>query len=114
MSAQPNPPSSLAAYRIAAEDDVAVALRDIEPGERVGSDPEVLAIERVPKGHKIALRAIASGQMVRKYGWPIGRSLADVAPGAHVHTHNLATTLSGVEEYRYQQAALRCRAGARG
>jgi hypothetical protein len=39
--------------------------------------------------HKIARRAIATGETLRKYGMPIGIATADIAPGAHVHVHNI-------------------------
>ena len=42
-------------------------------------------------GHKIALHAITSGAPVRKYGQYIGAATADIAPGEHVHVHNLAS-----------------------
>ena len=84
-------------------DDVAVALAPLAPGEPVG--PGVVAAEPIPAGHKVALRALAAGEQVRKYGWPIGRTSADVGPGAHVHSHNLATELSGLEAYAYAPAA---------
>jgi altronate hydrolase len=84
--------------RIDAADDVVVALRDIAAGERVDG---LFAGERIPAGHKLAIRAIPAGAPVRKYGWSIGRATAPIAAGAHVHAHNLATALGGVESYRY-------------
>ena len=45
----------------------------------------------VPIGHKIALKDISSGDTAIKYGEDIGKFVADVAKGAHVHTHNLKT-----------------------
>jgi altronate hydrolase len=87
-------------------DDVAVALRPLAAGQRVEvAGRIVVAAEPVPEGHKVALRAMAAGETLRKFGWPIGRLTADVAAGAHVHTHNLATLLEGVEGYRYDPAA---------
>jgi altronate hydrolase len=59
------------------------------------------ATVEIPAGHKVALRAIAKGEPVRKYGWPIGHATADIAAGEHVHSHNLATGLSGLEDYAY-------------
>lgn len=44
----------------------------------------------VPPGHKIATRAIAAGEPVRRYGQVIGSATQPIAPGQHVHTHNLA------------------------
>jgi altronate hydrolase len=83
-------------------DDVAVALTGLAPGDSVAEN--VTAASDIPAGHKVALRAIASGEPVRKYGWPIGRATADIAPGDHVHSHNLATALSGLEDYAYAPA----------
>jgi altronate hydrolase len=45
--------------------------------------------ERVPTGHKVATRAIAAGEPVRKYDQIIGFASRDIAPGEHVHVHNL-------------------------
>lgn len=45
----------------------------------------------VPIGHKIALKDIKSGDTVLKYGQDIGRAVADIAKGEHVHVHNLKT-----------------------
>lgn len=53
-------------------------------------------------GHKYALRDLACGENVIKYGMPIGHTTAAVKAGEHVHIHNTATNLSGVLEYTYQ------------
>ena len=53
-------------------------------------------------GHKYALRAIAAGENVIKYGSPIGHATSDIAMGEHVHTHNVKTNLAGNLEYTYQ------------
>lgn len=45
----------------------------------------------VPIGHKIALVDIKSGDTVWKYGHDIGKSIADIGKGEHVHVHNLKT-----------------------
>jgi (2R)-sulfolactate sulfo-lyase subunit alpha len=77
-------------------DAVAVAVSDIAPGTRVevrmldGSPPAtVTAAERIPLGHKVALRPLAAGEDVIEYGERIGRAKEAIAPGAHVHVHNL-------------------------
>lgn len=86
-------------------DDVAVALRPIAAGTALSAGGRsVVAAEAVPHGHKIALTGIAAGTDVYKFGWPIGRTTADIAPGAHVHTHNVETRLAGVEGYTYDPA----------
>ncbi|MBO5775720.1 MAG: altronate dehydratase, partial [Kiritimatiellae bacterium] len=41
-------------------------------------------------GHKYAVRAIAVGEQVIKYGMPIGKATADIVVGEHVHVHNMA------------------------
>ncbi len=89
------------ALLIAPGDDVAVALTDLAKGEAVLG---VTALEDVPAGHKIALTAIAKGSDVHKYGHTIGHAAMDIAPGQHVHTHNLRTNLSGELDYSYQPA----------
>ena len=45
----------------------------------------------VPIGHKIALKDLANGDTAIKYGEDIGKFVADVKKGGHVHTHNLKT-----------------------
>ena len=52
-------------------------------------------------GHKYARRAIRAGENVVKYGMPIGHATCDIAPGEHVHVHNVATNLGETLEYVY-------------
>ena len=59
-------------------------------------------IEVREDGHKYALRDIAAGENVVKYGMPIGHATAPIARGEHVHVHNVATNLGEVLEYRYE------------
>ena len=53
-------------------------------------------------GHKYALRDIAAGEDVVKYGMPIGHATRAIAKGEHVHVDNLATNLGEVLEYSYE------------
>jgi (2R)-sulfolactate sulfo-lyase subunit alpha len=55
------------------------------------SDFRITAKHDVPIGHKIALTDLSDGDTAIKYGEDIGRFVADVAKGEHVHTHNLKT-----------------------
>jgi altronate hydrolase len=72
------------------EDDVAVLKRPLKAGDELMSGSLVLkAPSLIPAGHKIALRSIADGQPVRKYGQTIGFAQDAIQPGEHVHTHNL-------------------------
>ncbi len=72
-------------------DNVAVALRDLEAGEEALFRGKILAtaLERVPAGHKIAICEIERGGEIIKYGEPVGISTAVIPRGAWVHTHNL-------------------------
>lgn len=45
----------------------------------------------VPIGHKVALREIKKGDTIWKYGADIGKAIADIRKGAHVHVHNVKT-----------------------
>ncbi len=56
----------------------------------------------VPFGHKVALSDIPAGAEVLKYGYPIGRATSEIKAGAHVHSHNMKTALSGQLEYVYE------------
>ena len=53
-------------------------------------------------GHKYARCKIKKGESVIKYGFPIGRAVADIEEGEHVHTHNLKTSLSPDGDYTYE------------
>lgn len=90
---------TLSIFRIHTDDTVAVALRDLARGEACDiGDGAPLAIGcDVAKGHKIALNAHAPGDAVIRYGQPIGRATAPIAPGDWVHSHNLATNLTGAD-----------------
>lgn len=77
-----------AALRLSPEDDVAIALQKLDEGKCL-DDLGVTLGQPVPRGHKIALRAIAEGATLRRYGQIIGVATADIAAGDHVHVHNL-------------------------
>jgi altronate hydrolase len=51
---------------------------------------ELRAKSAIPAGHKVAIRPIAAGENVIRYGQLIGRANTAIDPGSHVHTHNLA------------------------
>ena len=77
------------------QDNVAVCLRPLDTGEelpvtRTDRAMSITVLEAVPLGHKVALSHIASGQAILKYGEIIGRATKDIAPGQHVHTHNIS------------------------
>jgi len=75
-------------------DNVATAIADIEPGEVVSLKIEektgqVNIRERIPFGHKFALKKIRKGESIVKYGEKIGRATQDIESGFHVHIHNV-------------------------
>ncbi|HYN82870.1 MAG TPA: altronate dehydratase family protein [Gemmatimonadaceae bacterium] len=88
--------------RIHPDDNVAVAVTPIEAGEHLTVDGVTLTAKvPVPAGHKVALVPIATGDVVTKYGFPIGSATSNITAGEWIHSHNLATRLSGTMEYAY-------------
>lgn len=51
----------------------------------------VKAIQDIPIGHKVALRDMAAGETVWKYGVDIGKVVAPIRVGEHAHVHNIKT-----------------------
>ena len=81
-----------AVMRLSPPDNVAVALRPLKAGETVMLDGVALAIPRnVAVGHKLAARAIAQGEIIVKYGCPIGQAIHAIAPGEHLQAQNFET-----------------------
>lgn len=76
--------------RIHPADNIAVLRRNVSPGESltVGGNSCSFAAG-LPMGHKVAIEPIGSQQKVLKYGAPIGSATRDIAPGEHVHLHNM-------------------------
>jgi altronate dehydratase len=73
-------------------DNVAVAIRALRAGDQVELDGrQVDVAEDIPFGHKLAVAEIGAGDSVVKYGEVIGRATAAIAPGRHVHVHNVVS-----------------------
>ncbi len=81
--------SSSPTLRIHPHDNVVIARRQLLGGT-VLPEEGVTAAGLIPPGHKVATRGIARGEPVRRYNQIIGAATQDIAPGQHVHTHNLA------------------------
>lgn len=81
----PTPPLAI---RLHEGDGVVIARTDILAGTPIPGE-NVAAASRIPPGHKIATRAHAQGEPVRRYGQIIGVATRPIAPGEHVHSHNL-------------------------
>lgn len=82
-----------------AKDTVGVAVVEgIKAGDKLNAwimdDDEVVSItakQDIPIGHKIAVKDMAEGDTVYKYGVDIGRVVAPIAAGEHAHVHNIKT-----------------------
>jgi len=85
MNAIPTPQ----VIRLHPDDDVVIALEQLIPGNTIASE-QVTISSLVPPGHKMATRAIAAGNAVHRYGQIIGFASKHIAPGQHVHSHNLS------------------------
>jgi altronate hydrolase len=72
--------------RLHPDDVVLIARTTLLPGIEVANG--VVTSERIPAGHKVAIRPIAVGEPIRRYGQIIGFATQAIAPGQHVHTQN--------------------------
>ena len=75
--------------RLHPDDDVVIARTQLVGGTRL-IDEDVTVTGLVPPAHKVATRAIRAGAPVKRYNQIIGFASKDIAPGEHVHLHNLA------------------------
>ena len=75
--------------RIHAADNVVIARRQLLGGTVIAEEG-VTVTGLVPPGHKVATRPIGAGEAVWRYGQIIGHATQAIAPGQHVHVHNLA------------------------
>lgn len=84
------------AIQLAEQDNVATLVADLAVAGPVtivgGFAAEAVAVRApIPRGHKIALRVIATGEPVVKFGAAIGYALQPIDRGEWVHLHNLAS-----------------------
>ena len=82
------------AIAIKEEDNVATALRALSPNDTVSvgvgaQSITVTVLEEIEFGHKFAIREVAAGDDILKYGEVIGRATARIPAGAHAHVHNV-------------------------
>src|SRR5437868_9399236 len=80
-------PTAHVVIRLHPADTVAIARATLLPGVPVADG--VTATQRIPPGHKIALRRIEHGERILKYNQIIGLATRAIAPGEHVHVHNM-------------------------
>jgi altronate dehydratase small subunit len=82
-------------FQIHANDNVATVLDDATGDAQVlGAQPqEIRLLEKIQRGHKVALKDITSGEAVIKFGVRIGHATQTIPRGGWVHLHNLASDL---------------------
>lgn len=89
--------------KIHPQDLAAVALVPLPAGTVLEMDGEELVLkEDIMQGHKFALRDIAKGEPIVKYGAAIGNASEAISKGAWIHTHNMKTGLGEVLTYTYE------------
>ncbi len=78
------------ALKINPADNVVIALQALKKGDAVVLEDEqsFQVTEDIPAGHKIALKDIASGEKVYRYGEPILEATREIHRGEWVHLHN--------------------------
>ncbi|WP_454020611.1 UxaA family hydrolase [Azospirillum sp. Marseille-Q6669] len=86
--------------RLHPADNVVVAGADLPEGTPL-PDTGVVTRTAIPSGHKVAVQAIAVGEPVRKYNQVIGFATAPIAPGDHVHVHNIGVGDSFERDYAF-------------
>jgi len=84
-------PISPRLLRLSPLDNVATITAPAEKGAALELDQQtkITLLNRISVGHKVAVRDIAMGEKVVKFGCPIGSATRAIAAGEHVHTHNL-------------------------
>lgn len=93
------PTAENAAIQLHGSDNIVVARVPLAAGQTIqlADGRSVAAAQSVPAGHKMAIEAIAPGEVIRRYGQVIGRARVMIGAGDHVHTHNV-----GFEELTFQ------------
>ena len=91
------------ALQLNQNDNVAIAQTDIAPGTvtRMPDGNALTMRDRVPVGHKFALREIDAGAAVLRYGYRIGAATQPIQPGDWIHSHNLSVG-EFATEYAYR------------
>jgi altronate hydrolase len=95
--------SKIQAFQLHPSDNVVVAGANFNAGEAVDGC-STIPTQLILSGHKMAVKAIAPGTSVLKFGQIIGQATCDIAPGQHVHEHNLSMSAHRTD-YAYAQDA---------
>jgi altronate hydrolase len=85
------PTAENSAIHLHPADNIAVARVPIPAATALLLDGvRLVTLDAIAAGHKVAVAPIQPGEIVLRYGQPIGRACQPIPPGSHVHTHNLA------------------------
>ena len=87
--------------RLSDKDNVVVAIDQVTAGTTANG---IVARERVPRGHKMAIAAIAENAPVYKYGQIIGFASKPIVPGEWVHEHNVGMH-DFARDYKFSEGA---------
>ena len=80
----------MCAIRLSPRDNIVILSRSVEAGTTIEVDGHQFAVARpLGLGHKLAIRPIAAGEKILKYGASIGSATRNIATGEHVHLHNM-------------------------
>ena len=80
-----------ATIRLHPSDNIVIAKTSLQSGTRLIADQgDIIVQQTIPSGHKLAVTPIEQGEVVRRYGQIIGFATRSIAPGDHVHSHNLS------------------------
>lgn len=91
-------------FKINENDNVVVALMDLNKGDIVEENNNKIVIDEViKKGHKVAIKDIDEGGNITKYGFPIGHAIKNIKAGQWIHSHNIKTNLTGIKDYEYNK-----------
>jgi altronate hydrolase len=84
-------PLSTATIRLHPLDNIVIAKTSLQAGTRLtDAHGDIIVQQTIPSGHKLAVTSITVGEVVRRYGQIIGFATRSIAPGDHVHSHNLS------------------------
>lgn len=89
--------------KIHPQDNVAVALQDLAAGTSLTINNQKVSLRTdILRGHKFALCPIKVNENIIKYGHPIGYATQSIQLGEHVHTQNVKTNLTDINDYKFE------------
>jgi hypothetical protein len=92
LAARTPPASDARLILLSPEDNCLIAATTLAAGTALLIDGETIMLSKtIALGHKLARRALATGEKVLRYGAPIGHVTVDVLRGDHLHMHNLVS-----------------------